>query len=849
MKTLFTTIENHKPCHIAPHSGTCGTNIAHKSFNHFLIDALSCIKLLLPQNRMIFPQFEVATSEIERNTALKYGKLDDEFIDFGTIYESPPPEYPPSNLLTNHTPNTSFQPIIPQIMSQLSIPLPQSKPRTLGTRFDEKSKQWVSFSQENDNLTLQNDSKSFGKAHSSGILTNRLFQICLSGMLFFLTSIVSFAQATATKTDLSLKKSVNNPVPGLNGTMKFTVWTKNESNVTVTNIIVKDEFPSTAATIVGTPVTTGASTFNVGTGQWTIPSLAAGDSVKLEITATAIARGVFFNKAEVMSMGTQSVQFEDEDSTPNNKVLGEDDYATACFSVPLFWYRGDEYAVTPDAVGYSRVVWTKVGKVGPITGVPSDSARVSGDTLYITGTGRFAFSAEVSTCPATGCCEIIVIPGPLGSIGDLVWKDLNNNGRQDNVGLSGGEPGVAGVKVYLLKKVGATFVVSDSVVTAGNGRYLFTGLEAGDYKVKFNTKTLPLGCIITSKQNGAGIADSLDSDADPTTGESQVVTLDPEKGGIDKDNLTVDAGLFSPLGSIGDLVFKDINNNGRQDNIGQAGGEPGVDGVSVVLYKRSGSTFSPVDTVLTSGGGKYLFNGLAAGDYKVMFDLRTFPVGCVLSPKFNQAGVPDSLDSDANPSTGESQVVTIDPTKSGIDKDNLTIDAGLFSPLGSIGDLVWKDLNDNGRQDNVGQPGGEAPVGGVKVFLLKRSGTAFSVIDSTVTASNGRYLFGSLSAGDYKVRFDSRTLPAGCVLSSKQNAAGVADSLDSDVDSGTGESQVVTIDPTKTGIDKDNLTIDAGLFSPIGSIGNFVWKDRNDNGRQDAGEPGLNGVKVILWTG
>ena len=43
-----------------------------------------------------------------------------------------------------------------------------------------------------------------------------------------------------------------------------------------------------------------------------------------------------------------------------------------------------------------------------------------------------------------------------------------------------------------------------------------------------------------------------------------------------------------------------------------------------------------------------------------------------------------------------------------------------------------------------------------------------------------------------------------------------------------------------------NLTVDAGLFKPRAVIGNYVWADKNDNGIQDATEPGLAGVLVTL---
>ncbi len=93
-------------------------------------------------------------------------------------------------------------------------------------------------------------------------------------------------------------------------------------------------------------------------------------------------------------------------------------------------------------------------------------------------------------------------------------------------------------------------------------------------------------------------------------------------------------------------------------------------------------------------------------------------------------------------------MVSIDPALSGINKDNNTIDAGLFSPKGSIGDFVWKDLNDNGQQ-NAGEPG----VNGVKVILWKAvGGVPVTKLDSTVTAGNGAYLFSNLKKDTYIVQ-------------------------------------------------------------------------------------------------
>ena len=61
--------------------------------------------------------------------------------------------------------------------------------------------------------------------------------------------------------------------------------------------------------------------------------------------------------------------------------------------------------------------------------------------------------------------------------------------------------------------------------------------------------------------------DATDSDADPVSGRSQVVVLEPGE-----NNPTIDAGYFE-LGSIGDQVFLDDNQDGIQDE-----GEAGIEG-------------------------------------------------------------------------------------------------------------------------------------------------------------------------------------------------------------------------------------------------------------------------------
>jgi hypothetical protein len=113
------------------------------------------------------------------------------------------------------------------------------------------------------------------------------------------------------------------------------------------------------------------------------------------------------------------------------------------------------------------------------------------------------------------------------SIGDFVWEDLDHNGIQD-----GNEPGIEGVTVNLYLADG-TFV--DGTTTDQNGYYLFTDLPPGEYYVEF---VKPDEYAFT--EVNAGDDDEVDSDADPSTGWTEAITIGPENC-ID---LTVDAGFY-----------------------------------------------------------------------------------------------------------------------------------------------------------------------------------------------------------------------------------------------------------------------------------------------------------------
>lgn len=637
----------------------------------------------------------------------------------------------------------------------------------------------------------------------------------------FLTLFTAFGTLAQSNTnilqpDLSVKKTISTQSPSIGQDVTYTVKVRNEGTTKATGVELKDIMPDgvvfKSVSVGSNGSTTNSTTAGVTTIVWNIGEVpATSTDLTMTIVATVIKRGLHFNTAEITKE-----QEQDLDSTPNNNTVGEDDQDATCFSIEDYFYKGDNFTITLPA-GYSEVNWTKKVGGGNAVAVTSTTPGVTlsadKNTIVITDITaytEFAFTAKEKNCPVNGCCPAKFIYGPIGSIGDYVFTDVNKDGIQDPLDTK-----LPGIKVQLYTSDGLTLL--DEVTTDANGKYLFDSLETGSYKVKF---ILPSGASFSDTGKGTT---ATDSDAG-LNGFSGVINIDVDKTGIDKDNPTIDAGIVGNLGSIGDFVFRDDNSNGIQDI-----GEPGILGVKVDLYK--GAVLQSSTT--TDANGNYNFPGLSSGtDYRIVVTAPTQSKFTKSNTGGNSGGS-DLKDSDVG-ANGSSHFITIDVTKAATDtlRNNPNIDAGII-PLGSIGDYVFNDNNGNGIQDD-----GDTKLPGIKVTLTDKDGNILFV---TTTNSDGKYEF-IVPSGEYFVIFDK---PVGSTFSPTGSGTGATDS---DADP-SGKSGKITIDATKPIGDqsRNNTSIDAGLIPNKGTIGDFVFTDSNGNNKQDAGEPGLSGVTVELY--
>ena len=371
-------------------------------------------------------------------------------------------------------------------------------------------------------------------------------------------------------------------------------------------------------------------------------------------------------------------------------------------------------------------------------------------------------------------------------INGFVYCDSNNDGIKQ-----AGETGLAGVPVRLTGTNDIGQAVDVTVNTDANGAYSFTGLRAGTYTV-------------TEISQPAGKLDGKET-AGSAGGSTAVNDL--------ISNIVLASNQTSTDNNFGEIlparlsghVYEDVGNDGVRNS------EPAIAGVTVALTGTDDRGNAVTASTTTNAAGFYEFLNLRPGSYSVS---ETQPA--YLDGK-ETAG-----------STGGSTAVN--DVISGI-----TLVSGAASTENNFGELRGADVRGfvycDANNDGIKQAG-DLGLAGVTVTLTGSNDLGASVTATTTTGLDGSYAFTSLRPGNYTVSEPAQ--PSG-KLDGKETAgtAGGNTSVNDVI-----SSIVLTQGQTSTG---NNF----GETLPA-SLGNKVWVDLNNDGVQDANEPGVAGVKVSL---
>ena len=308
-------------------------------------------------------------------------------------------------------------------------------------------------------------------------------------------------------------------------------------------------------------------------------------------------------------------------------------------------------------------------------------------------------------------------------------------------------------------------------------------------------QTLANGVWSTDVPPGPFTVDIDETDPDYPTGASQTEGTDPSTATALLGQ-TVDAGndgyAYTAL-VCGNLYF-DTNGNGTQD-----AGEPDLPEVDVIITYANGYTI----TVTTATDPDGDLNG----------------VWCATVTEGEVTIDVDETDPDFP--NGSTQTEGDDPTIIQVSTGQV-VDGGTdgYTILGTVCGHVYFDSNGNGTQD-----GNESGLENIEVIITDANGIVQTVNTSVADAQNdGGFYCASVSPGTVLVDINN-----------------------DDPDFPTGASQTEGDDPTSV-IAIAGLNINAGEdgFALLAEVCGLIYFDSNGNGTQDAGEPELPNVDVII---
>ncbi|MFH2029046.1 MAG: SdrD B-like domain-containing protein [Bacteroidota bacterium] len=442
--------------------------------------------------------------------------------------------------------------------------------------------------------------------------------------------------------------------------------------------------------------------------------------------------------------------------------------------------------------------------------------KVTQLTMRYDGTLQNATIKVVQKKPKIAVFKEIVQPG-----GEFTFSGVDNKGTLSTE-IEIFVNGVSNTKIHTSCSVdiGPGLVSGDFTVIKGyskEGGLLCevtggTGVLDKCFSVEVDESTLPAG--LTPTLTTVGSLRDKDSNPNPS-----LLCLNS----VENENLTIDFGYCQneqPCKStIGNLIWRDSNLDGVQTN-----GELGIAGVVVDLLNESGSK---ITSATTNNNGIYQFAEVVNGNYKVKVSDVNFASGGIFEPfdnskwyatKQNRGG-DDNTDSD-----GDTKFYTAAVTVHCA--DNPTIDFGFYKTCltiektGPASVNVGEKIKYHFRVENCGDV---ILHGGVSVYdkLLKPSGD--NKIWSSVVDKGQVF--------EFDKEFTTNDAHCGSLKNTVQ---------------AVGHPQLPDGSFLTNVTAKDTMFVNVICEEPV-SIGNKVWYDQNENGIQDGGENGVEGITVNLF--
>jgi serine-aspartate repeat-containing protein C/D/E len=388
----------------------------------------------------------------------------------------------------------------------------------------------------------------------------------------------------------------------------------------------------------------------------------------------------------------------------------------------------------------------------------------------------------------------------LGSLAGTVHADTNGNCVFDPQ-----EQGLAGVTIRLIDENGA----ERTTTTDDHGRYEFLDLPPGTYSV---IQEQPHGYF-----NGSQKAGTAGGDASQANMISQV-TIGTSHVHLEEYN------FCEKPGSLSGYVYHDRNDDG----IRQPGqGEEAIPNVTLRLLNEQGQVVQGYDgqplIATTNSDGFYEFTGLAPGVYTIE---QLHPEGWIDgrdTAGWIEYGTPQQRV--VGEADGNDRIRAIQLVQEASELGALHgVHYNFGERLGSIAGLVYYDANGNCITDP-----GEEGIADVTMVLVNATGQQWT----TTTDEFGRYRFDDLPVGTYQVIQEqpSAYFNGGQVVGTGGgNASGINAITD------------IVINGNQIRLEQYNFC------EALGSLGGYVYHDRNNNGLREPGqgEEPISGVILRL---